>query len=562
MYAHTVKPVPMPVTGGKAKIYKSGYVYWITKSHWDNHKKVTIDDRTCIGKSVPDDPKMIYPNERFFKIFELPGTNSANDRSRDRGKFSVVLNYGVFHSLLQACKLCGCHKSLVGAFGDEDCKKIIAIACHAIDSQCSVAQDFPDWSFHNYCGLSRPLSDGQISTMYSKIASEPEAVASFMSSFQHAFFQIFSDGQRRAVGLDSTNQNTCSSNLSTAEFGHAKTDEGLPIINTALFVDEKTGIPLYYEHFCGSILDKTQTPLTLKKAKDIGFNHLFLMMDRGYMSKENLKALRQEQFGIMCPGGLKLSENLILQYRLTIKDQEEHYISSENIYGIHIKDVKYDDFSYDAYVYYDPQRAQDEKDSIHSRLLFFKAGLLKKKRYSDKLKTFAAPWFIISKSASKDDEGRNFSCVPNQPEVQSKIDTAGFFVILSNAGLSAEQMIKIARLRDTDEKAFKRLKYHLGLTKTYAHSPKTYEGKMFVAFVALIMIEAFRYYQRPVLHAKTSETVATVLGELRKYQIRLKQDGRWMPQYAVTAKQKTILKEIGSSASILEDEVNNVFLRV
>ena len=563
MYSKTVQAVEIPQTGGKAKVYKSGYVYWVTQSHWDNEKKMTVDDRVCIGKSAPDKIGWIYPNERFFRLFNsVTESQQGKTQAAARGKFSVILNFGVQHVLMAAAQQCGCLEALRTVYTADECSKMLAVAIHAIDAQNSVAQDFPDWHFHNYCGLQRALTDGEISALYSAIAERPKAIAEFMTAYRERFYQKFPDNERRAVGLDSTNQNTFSSKLPLAEFGHSKVNEGLPCINTAMFVDEFTGIPLYYEHFCGSLLDKTQTPFTLEKAKELGFSHLMVMMDRGYLSKENLKALHEGSFGMMCPEGLKFSADLIAKYRQTIKDQELYYIASENIYGIHLPDTEYEGAKYDAYVYYDAQRAQDERDSIHSRILFFKSSLMKKKRYSANLAAKFSPWLIVKKTDIKDQEGRNFTCRVNTDKLQEQIDAAGYFVILSNAGLGAKEMIEIARLRDTNEKVFKRLKYHLGLTKSYVHNLKTFEGKMFVAFIALVIVEAFRYFAKPILQRKTSETVARVLGEMRKYQIRLKNTGQWMPQYAVTAKQKDILKCVDSDAAALEGAVRAVHLRV
>ena len=115
-------------------------------------------------------------------------------------------------------------------------------------------------------------------------------------------------------------------------------------------------------------------------------------------------------------------------------------------------------------------------------------------------------------------------------------------MILSNVDLPAAQMIKVARMRDSNEKAFRRMENHFGLSKTDSHSAATYEGKMFIAFVALIIIESYRYYIKPVLDAITSTTTATTIGELNKYQIQRKRDGSWMPMYAMTRKQRQILK--------------------
>ena len=88
-----------------------------------------------------------------------------------------------------------------------------------------------------------------------------------------------SSGQERALtayALDSTNHNTSCKNNDMAEFGAAKKKEGLPDINFAAFVDEKTGIPVYYELFFGSLLDKSQTPFTIKNAERLGFRKVIL----------------------------------------------------------------------------------------------------------------------------------------------------------------------------------------------------------------------------------------------------------------------------------------------
>lgn len=326
MYVKTVKAERIPSNGGRAKIYPSGYVYWITKSKWDASLKRTIDDRVCIGKKVEDKDGWLYPNERFFRLFDdsTEITDNGTGKLAARGKFSRVLNFGVFEALLKTSDKCGCLDALKKSYPDKY-EKILAVATHAIDAQNSVAQEFPDWSFHNYNGLKRIFSDGEISTLYSDIAKDADAIDAFLTEFRHEFQQRFKRDTLGAIGFDSTNQNTSSKNISLAEFGHAKINENLPDINTAMFVDEETSIPLFYEHFYGSLLDKSETPTTLEKVKELGFERLFLMMDRGYMSKECLKALESEKFGVMCSDGLLFTKNLIEQNSKIIKDNECYY---------------------------------------------------------------------------------------------------------------------------------------------------------------------------------------------------------------------------------------------
>ena len=105
------------------------------------------------------------------------------------------------------------------------------------------------------------------------------------------------------VAFDSSNQVSESKEQTKARRGKSKTGEKLPIINTAVYVDEITGISLWYEHFDGNVLDKTQTPYSVEKAKQLGFEKLFLMMDRGYYSEENVRRISNLHiaFGMMMP---------------------------------------------------------------------------------------------------------------------------------------------------------------------------------------------------------------------------------------------------------------------
>ena len=67
-----------------------------------------------------------------------------------------------------------------------------------------------------------------------------------------------------AHALDSTNHNTSCRNNDLVEFVAAKRKGSLHDINFAAFVDEKTGVPVYYELLLGSLLDKSQTPFTIE----------------------------------------------------------------------------------------------------------------------------------------------------------------------------------------------------------------------------------------------------------------------------------------------------------
>ena len=78
MYVGQYKPVRIPESG-KLHIQKNGYVYWSNASKWDNEKKRSIDNRVSIGKVIPDQPGMMYPNKKYFDIFGIETDESAKE---------------------------------------------------------------------------------------------------------------------------------------------------------------------------------------------------------------------------------------------------------------------------------------------------------------------------------------------------------------------------------------------------------------------------------------------------------------------------------------------------
>ena len=558
MYAGKSESVPLPTTGHLHTL-KTGYVYWEDGGKWDNDKKQTIDGRVSIGRLDPEHPGRMFPNKNYYSIFDVANPPQTDVRAvlKEPRPFSKSLNYGAYVAMMGAADAVGCISSLKKTF-PERWHEIFAAALHSITAENSVAQDMPYWCFHNYCGLDTPLYSNEMSRLYEYISGDPESIPDFMYRFREGYNEAFPDSGTTLVGFDSTNQNTNSHGIDLAEYGHAKEKENLPDINTAMFVDEITGIPLYYEHFFGSILDKTETPFTMEKVKDLGFKKLFLMMDRGYFSQKSLDAVGEYDFAIMCPESLQMVKQLFKEYSAEIKDSEKYYISDENIYGKRIRNMEVCGSTYNCYVYYDSKRAEDERATIHTKVQLMINAAMNRKRFSRKLQESFAPWLLIDKIEKDPVTGKSFTVRESKRHVQQCLDKAGFFVILSNANLSAEQMIKVARMRDSNEKAFRRLKHHFGLSKTYSHNAATYEGKMFIAFVALIIVESYRYYIRPVLDAISSTTTATTIGELNKYQIQQKRDGSWMPMYAMTKKQRQILKCLDISEGKIKTMVGKI----
>lgn len=560
--------IPVPETGS-IRIYKNNYVYYNSESHWDKSRKRTLDNRTTIGKQLADNPGKMYPNDKYFALFgNISIVDEDSNSVESTSSCSTVINFASWYALKQASDLIGCTKSLKIAF-PKQAKQILALAIYAILDRELTAQSFEFWYYHNYSGLNKCLFSSEISQLYHSMMEEDGRIACFNEMFKEEYFKTVKcsrQHQRRVVGFDSTNQNSACSKNSIAGYGHAKKNKGLPVINTAMFVDEVTGIPLYYEHFEGSILDKSQTPYTLEKTEALGFKKLFIMMDRGYYSKDAINALKKEnEFGVMVPDNANLVDQMIGKYAKTIQNKDDYWIQDESIYGIHIENQAIEnlDGSYDVYLYYDDIRAGQERKSIHDKIAYLEKSILSRKRYSEKLANHYQDWFTIEKLDSHEKGERNFSVNRKSGLIQDELERSGLFVIVSNGKLSAEEMIKIARHRDRSEKAFRRIKSCFNMESTYTHFDDTYEAKMFICYIALIVEESYRWFIKPFLDSTSSRTTQWSLGQLSKYQIHFnKKDKKWHPMTSATKIQKEIFSYLQKTEADLHNEIEVISLRV
>ena len=529
------------------KIYNNGYVYHFTRVWWNKETNHSDDDRISIGKLVDNNDKTkMYPNESFFIRFP------DYVLLEEPGKIDSYLHSGAYIALEKSANEYNLIELLKKNFPKYH-KKILALAISYIDNEDSTSQHYEKWAFSNYSGLDTSLTPSMINEIYNNI--DMDSINDFLQDYGKIYKGKNNIKKRNCIAFDSTNQNT-SSDISFAEYGHAKVDEGLPVINTAILVDEETNIPLYYEHFFGSLLDKSQITKSIEHIKNLGFERLFYMFDRGYFSSKSINSLLEDEFAIMTPKNNISANEIIDRYKRLIED-EKYYICDENIYGFKTEEkIEIGDAKLNVHMFYDPLRAADEKQSIHTKLSLMEKKLKDTKYYSKKLESTFEKYFKISKIGTR---GKcKFTYTKKIDEINKEMSRIGMFIIVTNTNKSTNEIIMISRARDTSEKAFRRIKSHFDLAKPLVHNDKTFSGKMFVAFVALIIVEIFRYKIKDMLNKTSSETTFTILAELTKIIIYKKRDNTWALRYALTKKTKDVLSLLNINEKYLNDFIKKL----
>jgi len=80
------------------------------------------------------------------------------------------------------------------------------------------------------------------------------------------------------------------------------------------------------------------------------------------------------------------------------------------------------------------------------------------------------------------------SITPNEEAIRAHTAEFGYFVLLSNEIKDPRHALWIYRNKDVVEKAFSHLKNRLSMRCTHVQSEESLEGKLFVQFVALMLV--------------------------------------------------------------------------
>ena len=535
MYDRTVA-VALPPKGNRVlqRSGKATYVYYFTKRWWDSGKGRTVDDRVAVGR-LREDGETMWPNDRWRSI------SGELDEPPRAAKYR---NCGVYLGLRQAMRRIGALGALESSLPGLQ-RRLLAVVTYVVDDGSASAQGFPYWAYHNHCGYAEPFSDSTISRLYSDLYEDDHGRDDFYEAFLGAYMKEVRHDEGLVVALDGTNHLCRSKGNAYREHGHPKSGrKGIAQVNTALMVDELTGIPLYTEEFCGSLLDMTQTPETMGRVRSLGFEKMVVAVDSGYATEACAAAMSADglEFTVMTPSNYNVYKGAMSKCAKEVT-KEEHYIASEDCYGMAIRGVECLGGTHDVHLFFDRGRAKEEVDSIHGKAQALLALANKRVRYTDRFRDLFAPHVVVTKAPKDPETGRTYRAELDAGVIQAEIDEAGYFCVVASVGRDPEFVLRTQRLRDRAEKEFRRYNTSLGLLGSGTHWTRTHVGKSFMGFVALVASESFRWYARDLLTGH--ETCATLLGELRKVQVWKGPDGRGRLACGLTKRQKEIFGCLG-----------------
>ena len=542
MYLNTT--VQIPKLKGKIFTKKKGgasYILYQYGSEYNPLKQYAVPLRAIVGKAVPDDPELMFPNEKFQVYFpdaDLPEELPFAYRS-------CCLRIGSYIIIRNVMQEYGLPSMLEKRLGKKDAALFLDLVSYMIVDEDNAGQYYPDFAFcHPLFSENMTIySDVKVSRLLNSITKGQSV------GFLDDWNRKRNHKQRVYVSYDSTNKNCQAGDVDIVEFGKAKDDKGLPVFNIGLAFDQANRIPLFYEEYPGSITDVSQFRYMVDKVMEYDYKKVGFILDRGYFSKENIRYMDEHHYPfIMMVKGCKALVSPIVEENLhTFETDRDCSIRAYKVYGKTVSGRLYEDDEQDRFfhIYFNPAKQAAQREKLEQRIDKYKQVFEKHEGQEAHFGKPCEEFFTL-----KYDKQRHFLYAKEKKdEIQRALDLCGYFCIVTSEMMTAEEALIQYKGRDMSEKLFRADKSYIDSRSMRVHSSEAISAKIFVEFVALIIRNRiYNLLKELMLRMETNPnylTVPAAIRELEKIEMVRRNNGTYRLDHAVTKKQKVILSSFG-----------------
>jgi transposase len=320
------------------------------------------------------------------------------------------------------------------------------------------------------------------------------------------------------VALDITSISSYSKFISYIEPGYNRNDEKLPQLNLSLLFGEKSGLPIFSTFYTGSINDVKTITSCIAHLEAINIKKSKLVMDKGFYSYKNISLLlnkyEDHKFLIAMPFTNDLAKTISNNNEQKFEDKSGFTVGNTLIRAYSCLMPRYYNDKLIYHVFYNKKLYEDVKEEkIKDATIKLEEAIKNPEVYKDNEEYTNVLIF------KKDKKNGNYLISINFNKIYNEIRNTGKLIIVSNdKELNYQEVLKIYRNKDCVEKAFNRLKSHLDLYRLRIHDDKRLEGKLFIAFIALV-INSFIHKTMKANKLYEKYTLDLLIKELEKIKI-------------------------------------------
>ena len=494
------------------------YTYLYESTSFRNAEGKPRNKKVRIGKIDPYTGKTVY-TEGYLRRMEEAGTPVKQEPlpPKDACQATEILDssrrFGSFHLFRTLAEDIGLLPMLRSVF-PKKFAEIFTLACFLAESEEPLMY-CEEWLSQTAAFPLVKLSSQRISELLSSISLRE----------RNFFYQQWMEKiqEEKYVALDITSISSYSQLIHGCEWGYNRDHEDLPQINLCMLFGEGSRFPIYQTSYHGSLKDVSTLRATLDEVTALApGSNLRVVMDKRFFSSRNVDEMlspkRPVHFLISVPFTSSFAKKLVESERHSIDRLGNTILTSDGaIRGVHkirVWHTKSRHTKLHAHVYFNPVKAVKERNKLYAYVTE-----LRKEALHDPGQTCLQDEFrkylSIRKSAS-DPNGHTVTV--KEDVIEDKLRTCGWMVLLSDTVADPQEALDIYRTKDVVEKSFDRLKNTLDLNRLRVHNDERMENKLFLGFLALLLISALHQrMQSTKLYAKYS--MHELLLKLRKIHI-------------------------------------------
>jgi transposase len=502
------------------------------------------------------DRSLMYPNPNFYKFF--PDAEFPDIDTFDRSSCLRVGAYILIEKIMKDYGIPGMISKYIGP----DYGLFLDLMTYSLIEENNAGQYYPDYAYNHplFTKDMHICSDTAVSEFIHSVTVDQSV------RFLNDWNESRDHREKIYISYDSTNKICQAGDIELAEFGHSKTGIDKPVINYSIAYDSENNEPLFYEDYCGSIVDVSQLQYMLERAKGYGYKKIGFILDRGYFSEGNIHYMDNNgyDFIIMMKGMKPLASETVLSIAGTFEKDRKNRIDEFHVSGTTVRKRLFQSDKEERYfhIYYSDHKAASERDELEKNIN--KQAKYLKKMEGSKVpvaESFKRYFDLVYWHEGEADQ--TFTLAVERTDVTSR-ETAlcGYFIIITSKKMTAKEALLLYKSRDASEKLFKADKSFLGNRSLRVYTGDALEGKMLIAFVALIirncMYTKLKDAEEEMLEKPNYMNVPAAIRELEKIEMIRQADGVYRLDHAITATQKTILKAFGIDANYIKRKTKEI----
>jgi transposase len=524
--------VEMPKTGVFPR--RSGKYHTVFKvlRTFINAKGQSASERVAIGKLDPD-TGMLIPNDKYWEYY-----SPVQDLIQVEPEYGSNRSVGGAYLFSRVAGRLGVAGLLDECLGETRGALVRTAALHMI-ARGNVFERVLEYC-EGYTLTEPPLTSQSASELFSSITDDERM----------AFFKgwVARQAVGRFLAYDVTSFSTYAKGVVIDEWGYNRDGDRLPQINFGFFLSQDTRLPLFYVTYPGSIVDKSHLPYMMAYNEDLGIKDVCFVMDRGFCSTGNLRHMSKEGLGFVMSVEIrhKTTRGAIDCVRSGLPSFRNKV--DKTVYGMAVPGHYY---GVDAtmHVFYDPGLAESHKRDLERGVEADEERLAQLRQLTSREAKRYRKRFLID--LRKDG---SFTYARDYDKLDDLAVNFGFFCVLTNTGLDSAAVLSVYRDRDAIEKGIDDLKNHVDMRRMRTHNQATMDGKMFCAFIALIVASQIGVKLERFMGRK-SWSKDHVVAEMEKIRVVTGTGGVRLAN-PVTKTQRAIMEALGLKEDDLVAYVN------